>query len=366
MTTSAIAWHPYTTKTGSDERIVRFNQPAGFTPLKQKYVDPLLHEDVTTRDTVHSICLSIAMSAFASGWTFPFVEKMLLESPALGPNIQRRGTGRLTNILTQAKARSNPADISAHVNALRLRLAESRTAVQSVRWPRVDGISVDNSATTKVLLAVLDIADAAATTKGLHLASRRVGLESGTNKSVANRAIKRLRALEILRPATEPSATQHWHANGYDVNLDAVSRYSRSSEGMFDHTLSPFISHDAFRRGALGPTSLRVLATMLPGSRLEVSEIAQQVGLSAGWVKLILTDRLAVHRLVSRSGDFWSRCPNAKLAERLDEAAMFCGKAGERARLAAVYEQERHHYRYRRHSPDTVLDLETGAIERTA
>jgi len=364
MTTSTFAWHPYTQSTNDESRI-RFNQPAGFAPLKQKYIDSLLHEEVDTSECVHKVCLSIAMSAFASGWAFSFVEKMLLESPALGPNIQKRGTGRLTNILTQAKARANPADISAHVNALRVRLAESRTAIQSVRWPRVDGISVDNSATTKVLLAILNIADAAATAKGLHLASRRVALESGTNKSVANRAIKRLCALDILRPATESSSAQHGHAKGYHVNLDAVNRYSRSSEGAFDHTLIPYLSHDAFRRGALGPTSLRVLATMLPGARLEVFEIAEQVGLSAGWVKVILIDRLAAYRLVGRSGDFWSRCPNAVLAERLDEAALFCGKAGERARLAAVYEQERHHYRYRRHSSDTVLDLETGAIEHT-
>lgn len=261
-----------------------------------------------------------------------------------------------------------PADMSAtvYVNALRVRLAESRTAIQSVRWPRVDGISVDNSATTKVLLAVFDIADAAATTKGLHLASRRDGLESGTNKTVSNRAIKRLRALDILRPATESSAAPKWHAKGYDVNLDAVSRYSRSPEGVFDHTLIPHLSHDAFRRGALGPTSLRVLATMLPGSRLEVSEIAEQVGLSAGWVTVILIDRLAAYRLVSRSGDFWSRCPNDVLAERLDEAAMFCGKAGERTRLAAVYEQESQHFRWRRVSPDTYVERDTGVIERAA
>jgi hypothetical protein len=365
MTTSASAWHPYTQSTNDESRI-RLNQPAGFAPLKQKYIDALLHEEVDTSETVHKVCLSIAMSAFASGWAISFVEKMLLESPALGPNIQKRGIGRLTNILTQAKARANPADISAHVNALRVRLAESRTAIQSVRWPRVDGIRVDNSATTKVLLAILDIADAAATTRGLHLAVRRIGLESGTNKSVAGRAIKRLRALDILRATTGSSDAQHWHAKGYDVNLDAVSRYSRSSEGVFDHTLIPYLSHDAFRRGALGPTSLRVLATMLPGSRLEVSEIAEQVGLSGDWVKVILTDRLAAYRLVSRSGDFWSRCPNAVLAERLDEAALFCGKAGERARLAAVYEQERHHFRWERVSPDIYVERDTGVIKRVA
>ena len=365
MTTSAFAWRPYTQST-NDETRIRFNQPAGFAPLKQKYIDSLLHEEVDTSETVHKVCLSIAMSAFASGWAFSYVEKMLLESPALGPNIQKRGTGRLTNILTQAKARANPADISAHVNALRVRLAECRTAIQSVRWPRVDGISVDNSATTKVLLAILNIADAAATTRGLHLAVRRIGLESGTNKSVAGRAIKRLRALDILRPTTESSAAPKWHAKGYNINLDAVSRYSRSPEGVFDHTLIPYLSHDAFRRGALGPTSLRVLATMLPGARLEVSEIAEQVGLSAGWVKTILIDRLLVHGLVSHSGDFWTRCPSGALSEKLDDAARHCGTTGEGARRAAVYEQERHHFRWRRVSPDTYVERDTGVIERAA
>ena len=365
MTTSTFAWHPYTQSTNDESRI-RFNQPAGFAPLKQKYINMLLNEEVPTSDSIHSLCLSIAMSAFACEWPSAFVEKMLIESPALGPSVQKRGIGRLTKVLAQAKAHANRADISAYATAMRIRLAESRTALQSVRWPRVEGISVDNSATTKVLLAILDIADAAATTKGLHLAVRRVGIESGTNKSVAGRAIKRLCAVDVLQRATAPVDSPRWHANAYDLNLDALSRYSRSGTGVFDHTLLPSMGHDAFRRGALGPTSMRILATMLPGSRLEVSEIAEQVGLSAKWVKTLLTDRLLPHRVVSRSGDYWSRCANDVLPERLDEAAKHCGTMGQTARNAATYSEEQRHFRYRRVSAETLVDRETGEIVAAA
>lgn len=365
MTTSALSWRPYT-QSQTDETHIRFNQPAGYPHLKQKYINMLLNEEVPTSDSIHSLCLSIAMSAFASGWPSAFVEKMLAESPALGPSVQKRGIGRLTKVLAQAKARANEADISAYATAMRIRLAESRTALQSVRWPRVDGISVDNSATTKVLLAILDIADAAATTKGLHLAVRRVGVESGTNKSVADRAIKRLCAVDVLQRATAPVNSPGWHANAYDLNLDALSRYSRSCTGVFDHTLLPFMGHDAFRRGALGPTSMRILATMLPGSRLEVSEIAEQVGLSTKWVKTLLMDRLLVHSVVSRSGDYWSRCPNDALEEILSRAARNCGTMGQTARNAATYSEEQRRFRYRRVSPETSLDLQTGEIVAAA
>jgi hypothetical protein len=364
MTTSAVAWHPYTTKPGSNGRVVRFNQPAGFTPLKQKYVNSLLNEEVETRDAVHAVCYSIGMSAFACGWTFSYVEKMLSESPALGPSIQRRGVGRLTSIIAQAKADANPADITAYVNDLRVRLAGARTEIQSIRWPRIPGISVDNSATTKVLLAILEIADAAATTEGLHLSVRRVGIMSGTNKSVASRAIKRLAALHVLKHSVESASSQAWHANAYDLHLAAMAQFQSASEGVFDHTLVPFVSHDAFRRGALGPTSLRVLAALPPGTRLEASEVAAQVGLSSGWIKTILTDRLAAYRLVSRHGDFWFRCANDELPMRLDEAAAFGGKAGETARLSAVYAQERELFRYRSVTPNVKIDRETGEVLR--
>ena len=187
---------------------------------------------------------------------------------------------------------------------------------------------------------------------------------SGTNKSVASRAIKRLAALHVLKPAVESASPHQWHANGYNLNLSAITRYQPASEGLFDHTLVPFVSHDAFRRGALGPTSLRVLAALLPGARMEVSEIASLVGLTSGWVKTILADRLDTYRLVNRHGDFWSRCSNSDIEARLDEAARFSGKAGERERLTAVYAQEREHFRYRRASSDTKVDRETGEVLR--
>ena len=360
MTTSALQWTPYT-KSRYKPGAYMFNQPAGLKPLKSKYVNSLLNEPVDIGDTVHSVCLSIAMSAFVAGWPEAFVEKALSESPALGPAIARRGLGRLKPIIRQAQINATPAAISDSVNQLRTEIATARSQALSAQWPKTPGISVENGTTTKVLLAILSIADAAATSTGLHLAVRRIGLESGTNKTVADRALRRLSSLGVLSPAAEPLVPVRGRANPYDLHLHAIPTYVPAGAKAFDHSLAPHASHDAFRRGALGPTGFKLMASLMEGDELTTAELAEMLSLSVGWVRNRL-NMLMLYRLVSRSDNFWSRCPNRVLAERLEEAAWFEGKTGETERLTAQYAAEREYYLYGAGHKRRYVDIKTGEI----
>lgn len=305
------------------------------------------------------------MSAFVAGWPEAFVEKALSESPALGPAIARRGLGRLKPIIRQAKIKATPAAISDSVNQLRIEIAEARSKALSAKWPTTSGIPVENGTTTKVLLAVLSVADAAATSTGLHLAVRRIGLESGTNKSVASRALRRLTRLGVLSAAAEPVVAERWRANAYNLHLQAIARYVPEGAAAFDHSLAPYANHDAFRRGALGPTGFKLLAAMMEGDELTAAELAEMLSLSSGWVRNRL-NLLALYRLVYRSDNLWSRCSNGVLLDRLNEAAKFEGKAGESDRLTAQYAAERQHYLYRPDGSGRLIDRETGEIRKAA
>lgn len=364
MTISALAWTPYTNSHYQSGTFV-FNQPAGLKPLKKKYVDILLNEPADIRETVHAVCLRIAMSAFAAEWPEAFVHKALLESPALGPAIAGRGQGRLAAILCQARIDATPAAISDSVNQLRIQIGEARSLALSAQWPKTSGICVENGTMSKVLLSILSIADMAATSTGLHLAARRVGLASGTNKTVAARALKRLTRLGVLSPAAEPVQSEKWRANAYNLNLRAIQRYVPTGATVFDHTLVPYTNHDAFRRGALGPTGFKLMAAMMEGDEFTAAELAEALSLSVGWVRNRL-NHLALYRLVSRSDTLWSRCSNRVLLERLEEAARFEGKMGESDRLAAQYSSERQHYLYRANSRGQLVDRETGEIAPAA
>lgn len=364
MDIAAVAWTPY------DESRYRpgtyvFNSPAGLKPLKKMYVDTLLYEPADIRDTVHAVCFSIAMSAFAAGWPEAFVHKALLESPALGPTIAKRGRGRLTSILRQARINAAPAKMSDSVNQMRIEIAQARSQALGGKWPKTPGLSVEDGTMTKVLLSILEIADKAATLKGLHLASRRIGLASGTNKTVANRALKRLTRLGVLSPAAQSLTSEKWRANAYNLHILAISDYVQAEAATFDYSLAQYANHDAFRRGALGPTGFKLMACMMEGDEMTAAELAEMLSLSVGWVRNRL-NLLALYRLVSRSDNLWSRCSNRVLLERLDEAANFEGKAGETERLEAQYSSERQHFLYRTDSRGRLIHRESGVITPAA
>ena len=367
MQPSTYEWAPFTLHPSPDEDTsghVRFQQPPDLPPLKEKYVALLLNAGTYSDDLLAKECKRVAMSAFGNKWPHEDVRRLLLESPGFGPMLQRVGNANLEDLIRVSRAAATPERIADHVDDLRHRLEEARGLSQSIRWPRIPGLSVDNSATTKVLLAVLAMADKAATSTGLHLSVRRVGLESGTNRSVASRAIRRLHLVGVLTPSAKNDAGPSWHAKGYNLNLEVLGGLITHDAASFDGTLAEYVHHDAFRRGALSPISLRILAALSCQDGLKEADVAKRVGVSKGWAKTKL-NQLALYRLVTRRESGWTRCPNEALSDRLNEAASYCGKLGEGARQSFIYMNERDHFRCLNVSPSTKVDRDTGEVLRS-
>jgi len=324
-------------------------------------VTRLLKVGTYPEDRLAKECKRIAMSAFGNKWPYDKVRRVLLESPGFGPMLQRLGDANFEDLLRVSRAAATPERIADHVDDLRHRLDVARGLSQSIQWPRIPGLSVDNSATTKVLLAILAVSDKAATSTDLHLSVRRVGLESGTNRSVASRAIRRLHLVGVLTPSAKSDVGPSWHAKGYDLNLEALQDLVTDDVATFDGALADYVGHDAFRRGALSPVSLRILAALSCQDGIKEADVATRVRVSTGWAKTKL-NQLALYRLVKRRDGGWTRCANEALADRLNEAASYCGKLGEGARQSSIYMNERDHFRYIRVSPSTKVDRDTGEV----
>lgn len=361
MSYTAANWHPFTH--GPSGPV--FNPPAGLKPLKRRYVHELLFGELDDPERFHEAFLPPAMAAFAAGWPESFVERLLVDSPALGPVAIQRGSARLQNVLAKAKASAHQARINDYVNQLRINLAEARSLALSVKWPKVEAAKVHDASMTKVFLAILDVADQAATTSDLHLGVRRIGLASGTDKSVASRAIRRLVKLGVLSHSVASASARRGDANGYDLHLSELERLKPEGERFFDHRIREHLKHDAFRRGVLGPSGFRILASMSDQLPMEVIDIASAVGLSRGWVKHLI-EQLALYRLVVRRGSQWLRAQPSEIPQGLDEAVRHTMQHGKTQQLQAIYEAERQQFRYRTVRPGVQVDRETGEIERTS
>lgn len=352
-------WHPYSY--GPSGPI--FNPPAGLKPLKRRYIHELLYSELDDPQRFHEAFLPPAMAAFAAGWPDSFVERLLVDSPALGPVAVKRGPARLQNVLAKAKASAHAGRVNDHVNQLRIHLAEARSLALSVKWPKVDGAKVHDASMTKVFLAILDVADAAATASDLHLGVRRIGLASGTDKSVASRSIRRLIRLGVLSPSRASASARRGDANGYDLHLAALNGFESEGTRVFDHQVGEYLSHDAFRRGVLGPSAFRILVSMSDQTTTEVTDIASAVGLSRGWVQQLL-GKMALYRIVLRRGGQWLRAPKPQVLQGLNEAVGHSTQSGKAQRLQATYEAERQHFKYRPMQPGMQVNRDTGEINR--
>lgn len=361
MSYTVANWHPFSEGPSGPT----FNPPAGLKPLKRRYVHELLHGELDDPERFHEAFLPPAMAAFAAGWPDTFVERLLMDSPVLGPIARMRGTSRLQNVLAKAKASAHRARVNDYVSQLRIDLAEARSIALSIQWPKIEGVRVHNASMTKVLIAILDVADLAATTRDIHLATRRIGLASGTDKSVASRAIRKLVRLGILHPSEASKSARRGDANGYDLKLPALGALAADGEHPFDHRVWKHLSHDAFRRGVLGPSAFRVLACLSDQTPMDVSDVAGAVGLSRGWVKQLL-DKMALYRLAIRRDGRWLRVPESAIPAALDEAARHSRHFRRGERMHNTYESERQHFRYQTLRPGVQVDRGTGEIRKIA
>ena len=366
MNTPSI-WTPY--KPDTDHRGIpsghmRFLQPQTLEPLKQKYVTQLLMSPRSTDEPSERALKSVAMSAFLSGWPAAFVEKLVLESPAFGPAVRQRGLEWLRPLLTAAQANATPEQVDVHVEYLLADLQAAKDALQSVRWKRVPDLPVSDGAVTMVLHAIIGVAARTKTTTDLHLSVRSIGLQSGTNRSIASRAIRLLECHHVLSRFPEGPQRRRGHARGYILHLDVLQKIAPKVDVRLDPVLAGHFGHDAFRRGALSPSGYRILMALNPVEPYSVAQVALKVGLTSGWTKTKL-HQLALYRLASYNDGMWSRCSSEDLRVRLHEAATCSGKAGEGERLSLIYENERDHYLYRKDSLTKKVDRETGEVFKT-
>lgn len=358
-------WTPFVpevTHHGDSFGRIRFVQPPTLQPLKDKYVTQLLVSSRSDTRPLERTLKSIAMSAFLSDWPMAHVERLFAESPAFGPVVQQQGTEWLQPLLRAARAHATPQQVDVHVEYLLADLKAARSALQSIRWPRVPGIPVSDGAATMVLHAILAVSERAKTTTDLHLSVRCIGLESGTNKSIASRAIRLLEHHGVLSRFPKRPKAPRGHSRGYDLNIAAITNMASKDTVSLDPVLANLFGHDAFRRGALSPSGFRILSALDPDIPNPVARIAQQVGLTTGWTKTKL-QQLALYRLAVHRDGMWIRCTSDALRDRLHEAATHSGKAGESERLSSIYENERDHFLYRKVSLTKKVNRDTGEVE---
>jgi hypothetical protein len=341
----------------------RFVQPPGLKPLKNKYVARLLTADPDPKVPAEQHMKSIAMSAFLSGWPREHIEGILLESPVFGPRL-RREPEVLADLLRDARARATPEQVDIYVEYLEADIAAARDAAQAIRWQSTEKIRVSSAATTMVLLAILTIADAAKTTTDLHLAVRRLGLASGTNRTVALRARNLLVKNRVLTRYLENPNKSRNDAYGYKLNLAQILKMAPDRVSRVDPALSELVSHEAFMRGALSPSGYRILAQLHPIQPRHTADVAQTVGLSPDWTRTKLR-QLREHDLTYESAGQWRRCTNDELPVRLRRAATVLGTYGVTERRTAEYANEREHFRYRSFSPATKAGRESGEKKQT-
>lgn len=359
------SWAPYASTDDAHREALgpcRFVQPPNLKPLKNKYVATLLNSAPSSQGSTERLMKSIAMSAFLAEWPWKNIEILLLDSPAFGPYL-RQHPAVLEQLLVDARRRASPAQVEIHVENLLADIATARGGAPSINWASTPDIRVSSGATTMVLLAVLSIAERAKTTTDLHLAVRRVGIESGTNRSVASRALKLLAHYGVLTQSPANPNKQRFEADGYNLHLDAVIGRASTLVPRLDPALSQVVGHDAFRRGALSSSGYRILAALNSNRRVCVGAIAVQACLSVQWTGFKLR-QLAHHGLAFSEDGQWQRCSADELPDRLDKAAQVLGKATETERLTAQYESEREHFRYQRISSTIKVDRDTGEVHR--
>ena len=359
-------WNPYARTADAHRKKMgpyRFVQPPGLEPLKNKYVTRLLTSDPDSKVPAEQHIKSIAMSAFLAGWPWEYIEKILLDSPVFGLRL-RQSPEELAALLRDARARATPEQVDIHIEYLEADIATARKAVQSVKWLSTEEIRVSSGATTMVLLAILSIAEKAKTTTDLHLAVRRLGVESGTSRTVAARAIQLLVDCKVLTPFLKNPNRSQKHASGYNLHLAAILKVAPEHISRLDPALTQLVSHEAFMWGALSHSGYRILAQLHPVQPRPHTDVAAQVGLTASWTRTKLR-QLKEHGLAFESEGQWRRCTNDELLDRLDKAASKLGTSGRTERLKTQYASEQEHFRYRSFSAALKADRETGETKHT-
>lgn len=320
--------------------------PGGQQPSVQVLLWLEQGDDTRKPDQVAASCL---MGLWNAGWTWDQAEQAVWDCPGLRADSRKpsRGRGWLRRVRTWCEATASDAPARDRAHAARLDLAAARTRTAARQWPRRKGHQVSAASVTKVLQAVLELADQAGRTKALHLSVREVSEAAGTSVGTTCKALRYLQVGQVgervlYRLDAAQVARGKRLAATYELDLDAIS----DDAGDVEHAgvqadTTALLSHDAWRWGGLGASASRVWVVLSDRDALTPAEVAAAAGgLGVNWTRRLL-HRLALHGLAVRSGNRWRRCSVAVAQSRLDTAARHLGTAGKGERQALLHAAQR-------------------------
>ena len=247
-----------------------------------------------------------------------------------------------------------------------------REAAATIAWPRGGGVAPATVAA--VLDALLRLSQRAGRWT-LDVSVRQAAEAAAVGRGPAERALHALVAAGVLR--RHPHRDRRARAR-YTLDRRVLSRLCG---GQRDSTPRPVADgvaptvplpaalegHDAWRRGALGPSARRVLTALDPEDAASTATVARAVGLSRRWTRELL-GRLASWGCAVPSGEGWCRAHPEALADALDHAADAYDTAGAGDRQRARHEREREAFRLRFGDLDAAdaepIDPEPEPVDR--
>jgi len=271
--------------------------------------------------------------------------QVVATAPALQADLAKRSRGLswLHRVQRYCEQVATDAPNRDRAHQVRVELADAHRRVEVRQWPRLDGHRVSGASVTRVLRAVLTIADDAGRTRGLHLSVRTVAERAVVSRGTAQSALTYLQAAHVLvRMDRHQVRDGQVRAATYSLELD---QYVLPDDGPEDtHSVqvatAGLLSHDAWRWGGLGGAAGHVWVLLSDVDGLTTEQVAALRGRSVSWTARLL-GRLAQHGLAVRRGDTWTRCTLAVAQDRLDVAAQHVGTAGSGEAVRVKHAAER-------------------------
>lgn len=229
-------------------------------------------------------------------------------------------------------------------------LSDLERAAATIPWPRGQG---SHPATLAAVLgAVLRTAVRAGSTR-LEYSTRQAADDAGVARGAADRALRVLVDLEVLRLARRGGRRQR---AAYVV--DAAAIHERAClGGTVTHTprrrgptvpprhggrspLGGLAAHDGWRRDAAGKSAQRIAEVLDEEDTATSAAVAAGVGVSRPWARRLLR-RMARDGLVVAEPDGWRRPAPDALRSALDRVAVRCNTAGRGQRQREAHARER-------------------------
>lgn len=293
--------------------------------------------DGPTGDPLHAATVRAVLGLLNCGQTPDDAYRIVWNSPGLGPLVQRpsSGAGWLHRKVAVALAQfqASPANGSAAADGARADVAEARALKGTLRldWP-----DLSDTSGQVVLGAFLNLCDRLGRTHGVGVS----WLDLARGTSLGDRTVARAkralldRGVLVLEAPARRRPGKGARAPEYRLDLArlrtlATPSWTYAPKGTpgVEAAAARLQCHDAWTRGALGPSRAALWEALDPDEAQTPVELAKRLPWKRRHVAALL-ELLAAYRLALRSGDGWVRCGVTDARARLDEAAAHYGVLG--------------------------------------